>query len=276
MSEEQPQQPQEIDEEFLKKLDKILDLTMDVGQLMIVAGKGHGKTLATMWILRRLFEKKDTNIKTTIFDTCLNWRFKFDRIPYVDHASMPFLPSVPEIICDLKYVDSAMTRMAISEIVMNDFVKMQGLKEQYEGEVPFLNVYVVEEMQNVLGSYSMNGQQGRFWLKEISEGRNFGQIFIGIGQRLADISTKVVERSRYYLFGAMTGDNDIRKVRRIGGKGLAEKLKTLDQGQFVLYDKMKKNTVTIIGFPMFKQKDKPYKYKNGENKGFVREIFVSD
>jgi hypothetical protein len=269
------EEPQELNAEFLKKLDEIIAMTLDVGQLIVVACKGHGKTVATMWLTRRMLENKG-NSKTIIFDTCLNWRYTFDKVPYVEHGSMPYLPTVPEIICDLKYVDSALTRMAISEIVMNDFVKMQSLKEQFEGKLPFLNIYVIEEMQNVLGSYSMNGQQGRFWLKEISEGRNFGQVFIGIGQRLADISTKVVERTRYYLFGAMTGDNDIRKVRRIAGKEVAEKLKTLNKGEFLLYDKKKRNIVTIIGFPMFKQKDKPYPYQNGEAKGFVKQVFVSD
>ena len=62
--------------------------------------------------------------------------------------------------------------------------------------------------------------------------------FIFIGQRLADISTKVVERAQGYLFGRTTGDNDLQKIRRICGKSSEVHLKVsrLGLGEFIYWN----------------------------------------
>jgi len=131
---------------------------------------------------------------------------------------------------------------------------------------------------NCLGTYSMSGAEGRFWLKVVSECGNYGQVIIGLGQRFADISTRVVDRTRYYLLGATSGERDLVKIRGIGGKGLAEKVKTLKKGEFIFFDREKKETLIVIYFPKFRQMDKPYAYedKDSNGSGYVKEIRLGD
>jgi hypothetical protein len=229
-----------------------------------------------MWIIRTLRESDDYKrnaVKVMIFDTVLVWRHRFDSVPYVDLTEIRYLPLTQDLIVDVPFVDSYMTRNAIGEVVMNDFIHKRNLKMNLNGEIPYINVYVIEEIQNCLGTYSMSGKEGRFWLKIVSECANFGQVIIGIGQRFADISTKIVDRTRYYLIGATSGDRDLVKIRGIGGKGLAEKVKALKKGEFIFFDKEDKETMTLIYFPKFKQKGKPTPHdSNSDGSGYTKEI----
>jgi hypothetical protein len=192
----------------------------------------------------------------------------------LDFEGIRNIPAIQYLIIDIGFVDSELTRNAIGEVVMNDFIHKRDLKKQLSGQIPFKNIYIIEEIQNVLGTYSMNGSMGRFWLKMISECANYGQIVIGIGQRLADISTRIVERSRYFMFGMTAGDNDKRKITRMGGKALGETISTLKRGEFIFYDK-EGNVADVIGFPKFVQNDKPYEFKNGNgSEGYVKRCFL--
>lgn len=266
-----------INPEFLAKLDEILTKVLIQGQLMVIATKQHGKSNACKWLARRMRESdlhKDQKLTSIIFDTVLNWRYSFDIIPYVDYEGIRSIPMVQDLLVDLGFVDSEETRNAIGEIVMNDFIKKRDLKKQLDGQIPFKNIYIIEEIQNVLGTYSMNGSMGRFWLKTVSECANYGQVIIGIGQRLGDISTKIVERSRYFMFGMTAGDNDKRKITRMGGKKMGEVISTLKKGEFIFYDK-EGNVADVLGFPLFVQNGKPYEFKNGFNEnGYVKRVFL--
>jgi len=266
-----------LNKEFWEKVNEILSKVFEQGQLMVIATKQHGKTNACMWLMRALIESKyheQQKIQTIIFDTVLNWRFKFDKMPFVDYEGLKNIPEVQDLIVDMNQVDTQITRNAVTQILMNDFLHKRKIKKETNGDVPFINVYLVEEMQNVWGTYALSGFEGRFALKIFSECANYGQIIIGIGQRLGDISPKIVERTRYFLFGATSGDNDLAKIRRMsGGKQLAEQIRSLKKGEFIFYDK-ESGVASIIGFPKFKQKDTPYPYKNGETDGYVKTIFI--
>jgi len=268
----------ELNKEFVVKLNDIIEKMIQQGQLMVIATKQHGKTNAVMWLLRLISELKiheQQQITTLIFDTVLNWRYKFDETPYIDYEGIRTLPLVQDLIVDFAHVDTNMTRDAIGQIVMNDFRLKRRLKEKHKGKNAYLNLYVIEEIQNVLGTYSMNGFEGRFWLKMVSECANYGQIILGIGQRLADISTKVIERTRYFLFGATSGDNDLAKIKRMGGNQLKDMVKNLKKGEFIFFDK-ESNFATIIGFPKFVAKGIPYRYANGNGKGegYIKRVFL--
>jgi len=269
----------EPNSKFEEKLKEIIDKTIGYGKLMIIATNRHGKTNAAMHVIRKLREIEDHKrnaIKLTIFDTVLEWRHRFDSIPYVDMDKVRFLPLVQDLLVDVPYTDSLVRRNAIGEVILNDFIHKRNLKEKHKGEIPYIDIYVVEEIQNCLGSYSLNGNLGRFWLTMVSECGNYGQVLIGLGQRFADISTKVVDRTRYYLIGATSGDRDKAKIRGIGGQKLADKISTLKKGEFVFFDKEKKETLTLIYFPKFKQKDKPYPHEsNNGDSGYVKEIYLS-
>ena len=264
---------------FEQKLKEIVDKMLEQSQLLVIATKRHGKTNASMHIIRELMQRKEyleQKLKLTIFDTVVVWRYAFDIIPFLDFDDVSILPILNGLIVDMGFVDSNDRRNAISEIVMNDFIKMQKLKRKHEGKIPFKNIYVIEEMQNVLGTYAMNGNKGRFWLTVVSECGNFGQVIMGIGQRFADISTKIVDRTRYYLIGGTSGERDLVKIKGIGGKSLSDKVRTLKRGEFIFWDKKERGTVTLIYFPKFKQNGKPYLYDDTSSEtGYVKEVFMS-
>jgi len=254
-------------------LQKIIEKAFESGGLIVCGTPQHGKTNGMMHILRKILEGKlhlEKKLKTVTFDTALNWRFHFDSLPYVDAETCNILPTVQDLIVDVGFADSIDIRSYIGNIVLNDYYVKRNIKTKFEGQNQYLNLYIIEEAQNVLGSYSLSGNEGRFWLKILSEGANYGQIFFFLGQRLSDISAKIVERRRYFLIGATSGDNDLKKLKRmLGNDMLINAVKSLKKGEFIFYDKDSKN-MTLIGFPRFTQNGKPFSYEKKESKGYAR------
>jgi hypothetical protein len=258
-------------------LRDVVQKLLESGQLIIVGCKQTGKTNAAMCIMREIMNSaahKNLAMKTEIFDTVLQWHYNYDAVQYLNLEDYRILPTVLDLIIDVPFTDSIETRNAIGQIVLNDFIKKRAMKEKFDGKVPFFDVFVVEEAQNILGSYSLQGDVGRFWLKVISEAMNFKMVFLFIGQRLADISSRVIERSRFFLLGATSGDNDLNKIKRMGGKNLANAVVGLHKGEFVFFDREEKS-FWVIGFPKFVQNGKPYPYTNGikGNKGYAIKLF---
>lgn len=273
MSEQEPET-----QEFETKLKEILGKVLATGQLIVVGTKQTGKTNSVMWLLRKLIDSKDhekQKMKTMVLDTVLNFRFKFDEIPYLDITKTRHIPLVQDLILDIPYADTMITRDAITEILMENFIKKRRIKKKYKGDFRYVDFYVVEEMQNVFGTYSLSGSNGRFALKIFSECANYGMVFLGITQRLADISAKIVERTRYFLVGNLCGDNDIGKLRRATNKQIAEKAKTLKRGEFLFIDREHLEQVSLIYFPKFTQNGEPYPVDISNNgKGYVKTVFL--
>ena len=258
-------------------LKDIVQKLLESGQLIIVGVKQTGKTNTAMCIMRELMntnQHKNLAMKTLIFDTVLQWHYNYDAVQYLDLEDYRILPTVLDLIVDISLIDSLDTRNAIGQIVLNDFIRKREMKKKFNGKVPYYDVYVVEEAQNVLGSYSLTGNEGRFWLKVISEAMNYKMVFLFIGQRLSDISPKAIERSRFFLLGATSGDNDLNKLKRMGGKNLANAVVGLHRGEFVFFDKNEKS-FWVISFPLFVQDSKPYPYTDGVkgNKGHATKLF---
>jgi hypothetical protein len=250
-----------IDQEFLKKLDEIVNLLTQNGGLLALGSNQCGKSNAIMWILRRIRDTKDS--KVTIFDTCLNWRYNFDKVPFIDRSLwLGELPITRDLIVDLTDPDPLIIKTSIAEIINVDYEDKRRLKESLNGQVPYINYYVIEEMQNVFGTTALGQSSGRFIYKTICDGTNFGMCFIGLGQRLAEISTKIAERRRYLLLGRANGDNDLEKIKRTFNAEVAQKVSQLvvdpAKGicQFVFYDKATSDG-SVITFPKFQQTGKP-------------------
>lgn len=269
---------EESSNEMPKLVDEILEKTFKSGQLVIIATKQHGKTNACMWLVRRVMQSQshaEGTVKSLLFDTVLNFRYKFDRIPYLDISKVRHIKPVQDLIVDLPYMDSNLVKARITQILMEDFHKKRTLKEKHIGVNPYQNLYVVEEMQNVWGTYGIKGQQGRFALKVFSEGANYGIIIWGLAQRCASVSTEALERSQHYLIGRLSGDNDIKKIARVTTKKVAEEIKTLKRGQFIFWDRDNPEYVEQIDFPLFKSNGTPYELTNGPSeKWHVKRIFI--
>jgi hypothetical protein len=264
-------EPKQISPDFIKKLDEIIKKIEESGGLIVSGSNQSGKTNAVMWIARRIRDspKHSTNeYKLTIFDDTLNWKFKFDSIPFVDYAKTSVIPfEEQDLIVNLHEIaDIIDVKNVIADLMYRDFMHKHELKNSLNGVVPFANFYVIEEIQNVLGRNGLGLKSGRFLYKLYCECTNFRMVVIGLTQRLADVDTRVVERRRYFLIGRTCGDNDVQKISRMFGSQVADKVKTLktnfEEGisEFIFYDKAE-NHAYLIQFPKFEGIGKPFEHK---------------
>jgi hypothetical protein len=261
---------------------KILEGLMQSGKLIIIGLPQQGKTTTAMHIIRKLTETKEFQegvFLIKVCDTANVWKWRFDKIPYIDLTKTHNIPEIERILLlDLGYTDNKINTSLIESMVRGDYYRQREMINKLEGRINIRRIYVIEEIQNILGTYSMNGESGRFWLKEISEGANYGQYIIGLGQRLSDISTKIVERCRYFLIGALTGDNDLAKLKRMLGSEKANVLdlvRGLKKGEFLWLDKENPEGSMKIYFPIFVQNGKPYEYGAKQNGKITAErVFV--
>lgn len=247
-------------------MDKQLIEDIKRAGLIIVGGRGVGKSNVAKVIASQLICGDHPNLQVKITDSCQNWIHNFVDIPYQHINEETLIPDdvyfgEESFIYDMELSDVGAVQETIGELVVTDYevhreYKKQGLLDEWI-------IWVVEEAQNVLGSYALNGNAGKVWLKIISESRNFNINFIFIGQRLADISTKAVERCEGYLFGRMTGDNDLKKVARICGKerGIHEVVPRLKIGEFIFWNGS--DAYHLIDVPRFESERKPYLWRGG-------------
>ncbi len=218
--------PQEVIDEILRS------------GLVIVGSKGTGKSNAAKFITAQIIKRNLAQLK--IFDTCSNWKLGYDNIlmQHLNEDTLldPVYNNKKSILFDAEYNDPDNYERKVNEIIQNDFKYNRAQKNIY-GKLNDWKLYCFEEAQSMLNTYSLNKTNGRFLLKAISEGRNFNLSFMFIGQRLAEISTKAIERCNSYLLGHMIGDNDKKKIKNICGKdsNIHNKVADLKQGEFIYF-----------------------------------------
>jgi len=266
---------QDIGDEILKKITQYL---VDNGKLMIIGLSGTGKTTVAMHLVRYIMntpEYKDGNTIIRIGDSANVWKLKFDQIPYVDVTKKPSIPfDEKTVLLDLGYLSTDKNVGLIENLIGQDYHTQRDSMNKNNGKTEINRIYVFEEIQNLFGSY----KKSDFWLKIWSESRNYGQYFIGIGQRLSDISTRICERTKYMLIGSISGDNDRQKLKRMFGSERGERIinaiSSLRKGEFLLVDREGEDSIKIY-FPQFIQNGKPYEYDTkGNGHIHVERVFI--
>jgi len=233
---------------------------------IVVGGRGTGKTNLAKVITSQIIGGENGNIQIKIADSAQNWVHGYEPI-YYQHLNMD--TEFPEdiyfgddhFLYDLEFWDVDEIQDIIGTLVATDY-DIQRLYKK-ENLMDTWIIWCIEEAQNVLGTYAMNGARGKRWLKIISESRNFNINFLFVGQRLADISTKAVERSDGYFFGKTTGDNDLKKIKRICGKdsGVHEMVPTLDVGEFIYWNGAE--AYKLVDVPLYVPTTRPTLWRNG-------------
>jgi len=97
-------------------------------------------------------------------------------------------------------------------------------------------IICMEELQNSFGTYSMNSDDSLDLMTCFTQSRSDALIhYIGIGQRLNDISTKVIERLRP-LIGLTLGENSLRKIKSQLPDNLKQRVQQLPQRHWIYLD----------------------------------------
>jgi hypothetical protein len=256
--------PDENDENYkqaIAQIDDILEKSWATGRLMVTANNGAGKTFVLMWLWRRVLahpKHAENYFKTIAFDVALNLRYKFDAVPYVNYREVKVLPRNLDLIVDVLDTDPYQRRLQIMDVMVMDYNQKRKMKAELNGKVSFINNYFIDEMSTVYDTYSLNTTGGRVLFDLFAQGRNFGICVFGFTQRLGEVSTKIVERTNYFLLGRTSGDNDLHKIKNMFGSQIATDVKSLGERDFIFHN-VQEQITKVIHFPTWFQRGTPFK-----------------
>lgn len=214
----------------------------------IIANPQMGKTNLAKILVSEIVRQRPflTNVK--VFDVAQVWRHSYlsnFKMQEVNDNTIKIFAENENIIFDIEFEDSERIMQFMGNTVLLDYQENRLKKKMANGKLGDYHIYIIEEAQNSLGSYSLSRETYRIWLKMISEAGNFNMSFVFLGQRASDISTKAIERSQTYFVGKCIGDNNIKKLQRILGSNagveqlqepLHEKAKRLKVGEFIFWN----------------------------------------
>jgi len=173
------------------------------------------------------------------------------------------LDSKQHLLFEIKYKNGRRIKHFESQIL----AYLYDLQEKQLDINPNYNhhyIIVFEELQNAFGTYSMNTDDSLELMTIFTQSRSDANIhYIGIGQRLNDISTKICERLRP-LVGLTIGENSLRKIKSQLPKHLRKKVQQLPKRHWI-YLNGKDNPVVEI--PTYHKQGKPtfLKFKSTRN-----------
>jgi hypothetical protein len=269
--------------------DIVNDILEHLG-VILVAESGHGKSFTAFTITREAMSRK--NLTVVIFSPSTIWRRKFGKINCVKVGTRDFNPVKPKekvelyqtnlretvfidldkkwcfesskwlkdlldskqhILFEIKYKNSRRIKhfeATILKYLYNQQERMLDINPNYNHHY----LIGLEEIQNSFGSYSMNSDSSLELMTIFTQSRTDANIhYLGICQRLNDVSTKVCERLRL-MVGLILGENALRKVRTQLPKHLKHLVQELPQRTW-LYLNGKHNP--IIQIPIYRKKGKP-------------------
>jgi hypothetical protein len=258
--------------ESIAILDVIQDIKEHLG-LILVAEAGHGKSFTAFVLAKEAMRNRDMTV--IILSPSTIWRRKFGAINFVkvgtsifnpivskeetNVESVPWLRDTIHINLDKKwtYLKSAWLEDLLRSkqhllfeikykngrrIKAFESVVLQYIYEAQEREIDRNPNYqhhyliILEEIQNSFGTYSMNSDDSLDLMTVFSQSRSDANIhYIGICQRLADVSTKAVERLRP-MIGLTLGENSLRKIKSQLPKELKHRVQELPKRCWVYLD----------------------------------------
>lgn len=255
------------------------------GTACITGTGGAGKTGLTMWLARTFMNSPEYEVNKqniVMIESCNNFIFKFDEVPYVDCSEVMDVPRLPAVIANVSSMKKVSEQKEyIRRYFIEEFNYMKYLNTKYKGINPYLKVYFIDEIPILFNRYSLIGDKNEDMYSVFTTGRNFGMHFVGIGRRLADFPTRCfVESCSTFVFGVIDGENDLGKVKGMYPnkevkKKVVDAITNLTPRSFIFYDK-KARRIDEITTPEWKQQGMPQKYLvqpvNSLKSGFVRTI----
>jgi hypothetical protein len=268
----------------------IRDIKQHLG-LIVVAESGHGKSFTGFTLAKEAM--KDPNMTVVILSPSTVWRRKFGKINCVKVGTPDFNPIIPikrtslepvpflrntvhvnldkkwsylktkwfedllrskqHLLFEIKYKSGRRIKHFESE-VLKFVYDMQEKAIERNPKYKHHYLIVLEEIQNSFGTYNMNSDSSLDLMTIFTQSRSDAFVhYIGICQRLADVSTHAVERLRP-LIGLTLGENSLRKIRSQIPKRHRRRIQYLPKRHWIYLDG-KENPEIVI--PEYKRKGKP-------------------
>jgi hypothetical protein len=263
-------------------LSKIIeDIKQHLG-IILVAEAGHGKSYTAFSLVKEAM--KDKNLTVIILSPSTIWRRNFGFIKYVKVGTSVFNPIVPveetrlenvpwlrdtihvnldkkwcyeksqwfenlvtsgqHLLFEIKYLNGRRIK-AFESVVLQTIYKHQEAEIEKDPNYNHHYLIVLEEIQNSFGTYSMNSDDSLDLMTIFTQSRSDANMhFIGIGQRLNDISTKVIERLRP-MVGLTLGENSLRKIKSQLPEHIKDRVQELPKRHW-LYLNGKDNPEVVI------------------------------
>jgi len=272
----------------------IRDIKEHLG-LIIVAEAGHGKSYTAFTLAKEAMKDPETTV--IILSPSTIWRRKFGYIDFVKVGTTAFNPIVEgqsialmpiplmrdsifidldkkwkyaksqwletllkskqSLLFEIKYRNGRRIK-AFETVVLQSIYDMQEQAIDRDPEHKHHYLIILEEIQNSFGTYSMNSDDSLDLMTIFTQSRSDALThYIGIGQRLNDISTKVIERLRP-LIGLTLGENSLRKIKSQLPEHLKDRVQQLPKRHWI-YLNGKENPEIII--PEYKKEGKPFQLK---------------
>jgi hypothetical protein len=148
------------------------------------------------------------------------------------------------LLFEIKYLNGRRIK-AFESVVLQTIYKHQELMIEKNPGYAHHYLIVLEEIQNSFGTYSMNSDDSLDLMTIFTQSRSDANMhFIGIGQRLNDISTKVIERLRPFV-GLTLGENSLRKIKSQLPEHLKERVQELPKRHWIYLDGKLNPEITI-------------------------------
>ena len=208
-------------------VDEILG-DLKAKSLMLVGVEGSGKTVMARWVVDHLVKQ---GFHVTVFDSSTAW-WHNAPLPY----KLRGYPEPPKLDLSGVVVDIGLIPLEDRYKALSAYVGTE-YRERYE---EFLRnpdaedcnpwrIHLIEEAQVNLG----RGAKSTL-LEWISQGRNIKMRGIYTTQRLAEVSTTIVERCSL-LVGAMDGDNNLRKLKNATSVEFKDTVMDLGKWEFAYW-----------------------------------------
>lgn len=266
------------------KLNDIVTVVFDNGDLLIVSQKGHGKTVALFNIARQF--RNIPNTRVMIFEDFPKWSIEFDKIPFyivqdsyvVDsdktidisdiwlrHERSYTITKGSEIKQILKTNKDILFLSQIEDIdrqafflysIFNYFYRKQYLRKKKQIQKKEHIIFIIEELQNIADSAVLSRKIFNRFRKKYNVCRNLDMHVVGVTQRFQDLNTKIRGRMLQIIGKVNTDDYELKVRRLLRHSKYRKDILSLDKGTFIFVP-----NDTKIKFPLFKQKGKPYEIK---------------
>ena len=259
------------------------DIKQHLG-IVLAAEAGHGKSYCAASIGKQALT--DENLTVIVLSPSTIWRrklwsgeyikigtcecnriipkedLKLEAVPYLRDNNVnldkkweyvqnewfqEFLRSKESLLFEIKYRNGKRIK-AFESLVLQRLYEMQESEIDRNPNYNHHYIIILEEIQNSFGTYSMNSDDSLDLMTIFTQSRSDANIhYIGIGQRLNDISTKVIERLRPFV-GLTLGENSLRKIKSQLPEHLKDRVQQLPKRHWIYLDGKTNPEIEIAEF----------------------------